>query len=283
MISIAELEARSKQLEKEINRIIHYEKPGDMDEKLVVRRGKNGKYKYYASHKEDGKVKERYLSAEYDNYINKMSFYEYNAMRLKDAIEEKEAIDKFLSYLHKEKHLSRFMSAHPGHIEKIQDWVSTQGIESLTVEEKNMIREAEQWKKKPYIRSNEHPEQLTKDTIVPELKVRSKSESLIVSVYETRHVAYHYEEELKLLDENGNEIILHPDFICMNMRTHGIVIHEHLGLADDESYMEKVYWRENIYRLNGFYPWKNLIYTTEIADSTIDLNWLNTIVDYWMT
>lgn len=281
MISIAELEARSRYLEDEIEMLKKQIKPDGLDERLVARKGQNGSYRYYARKRgKEGKYEERYLGADDGNMARKMAFYEYRDARIKDALEEKNAINKMLAYYRKDSKLNEFQKAHPGHMNLIHDWIKTQAVDSLSKEEKEIFDAVERWKNAKYERSSLHPENLNVPTIVPGLFVRSKSESMMVSEFEKYHVAYRYEEVLRLVDSNGKIILLSPDFSCQNMRTREIIRIEHLGKCDDEEYMENFWWREEIYRQNGIYLEKNLIVTTETKDSPLDINWVDEIIKY---
>lgn len=89
-------------------------------------------------------------------------------------------------------------------------------------------------------------------------KVCSKSELMIAGTLFKRKIPYHYERPL-----NTSSGTIHPDFLCLNTRTHQEFIWEHLGMMDDPAYAEKAIARIKKYRSYGYVPGKNLILTFE--------------------
>lgn len=249
----------------------------------IVARKRGDKYVYYSARKEDGIKHEHYLTQKELEIAKQYIIRKFNQARLKDAVEEKTKIDRLLEVLQRESFLSRYMSSHPGHIQLINEWIKKQGIENLRKEDREIFEAVENWKKLPYEQNQRYPEQLKVNTIVPGLKVRSKSESMMVLRFEERHVAYHYEEAFHGVDDNGYSVVIYPDFNCKNMYSNELVIVEHLGMCDNEEYMNGFYWKMRIYQRAGFFLGKNLIVTTETKDSPLDINVVDFIIDNWLT
>lgn len=285
MISIPELEKLSEDLQKEIDKLqqfMKFKKGHPESERLVVRTGENGRYKYYAATRDsNGNKHERSLNRNIKQAVE-LAARGCAELRLMDANEEKKSVDRMLKTLREEGHIARYMSAHPGQAELINEWIKKTGIEGLRKEELEIFEAVEAWKNQPYSRSKAHPENLTVPTGVSGLNVRSKSEAMWVSLLEEKHAAYHYEEELQFVDDRGRSVVIAPDFHCANLRVRKHIIIEHLGMVDDENYMKDFKWKLEVYRRNGYYLGKNLLVTTETKDSPLDINIAKWIVDYWL-
>ncbi len=123
-----------------------------------------------------------------------------------------------------------------------------------------------QWKKKPYERNWEYKENLIYPTIVPGLKVRSKSEALIVSRLENYSIPYHYDEVLNL---NGTRISI--DFRCLNVNTEKVWYWDHRGMMDNPDYLRKTLFCEKTFFDAGIIQGINLIVTAETKKSPLDM------------
>ena len=100
---------------------------------------------------------------------------------------------------------------------------------------------------------------------------RSKSERLIGNVLEERGIVYVTEPQVQI----GTKTY-YPDF--MILRDDGTtVIWEHCGLMDDKDYAYKALMKIEKYRLIGYVPTDNLIYTFE--EDLQDMERLHEIID----
>ena len=97
------------------------------------------------------------------------------------------------------------------------------------------------------------------------IRVRSKSEMLIADCLTKNKIPFKYEFPIK----TTNGITLHPDFICLNTKTHQQFLWEHFGLMDNSEYAVNMVQKDNLYRKNGFFQGKNLIYTFETKQQPI--------------
>ncbi|MCR5641314.1 MAG: hypothetical protein K6G04_08190 [Lachnospiraceae bacterium] len=96
---------------------------------------------------------------------------------------------------------------------------------------------------------------------------RSKSELMIANFYYDHNIPYRYECELRL--KNGKR--RYPDFTVLNRNTREVFYHEHLGLIDQTSYLEKNLIKLEEYQSNGIFLGKNLILTYETKDHPFNL------------
>lgn len=122
--------------------------------------------------------------------------------------------------------------------------------------------------------NNYKPEGLLMNSISG-IKVRSKSEMLIINSLENHHLKYEYEHELKL---SGFTNIWHPDFWIYEPLSGKIYIWEHSGMYSQkyELYMEN---KLNAYKLNGITEGKNLILTKDEKDGSIDMQKIEEIIN----
>ena len=132
-------------------------------------------------------------------------------------------------------------------------------------------------------------------TTMKQERVRSKSEVLIADALERHGIPYRYEYPLIIKKNNKsgirpstgsgttvassgttNSITLHPDFLCLNVRTRQEFYWEHFGLMDSPDYAKNAASKLRLYTQNGIFPGHNLIITMEkqnepLSTSTIDM------------
>lgn len=97
-------------------------------------------------------------------------------------------------------------------------------------------------------------------------RVRSKSEVIIADTLFRLGVPYRYEYPHKLHREDagcGGNIVLFPDFTCLNLRTRKEFIWEHFGLVDNEDYARNMVGKLNLFHANGFFEGENLVFSME--------------------
>ena len=97
------------------------------------------------------------------------------------------------------------------------------------------------------------------------LPVRSKAESLIAAMLETRRIPFRYEAPLPIDDK-----LFFPDFTVMRRSDHCIFYWEHFGLMDDETYRQHACDKLHYYAKAGILPFKNLITTYESSLQPFD-------------
>jgi hypothetical protein len=107
-----------------------------------------------------------------------------------------------------------------------------------------------------------YPESLI-HTAINGLKVRSKSEIIIVNTLIFQNIKFEYEKRLYL--SSGGSYI--PDFTinCFNGEK---IIWEHLGLLTNDDYMKKWIKKKNDYKKENFSEGENLFVTIDEKDGS---------------
>ncbi len=126
------------------------------------------------------------------------------------------------------------------------------------------------WAKRPYL----------ENTLFLEYKIhrtprgilcRSKSEVSILGVYDSFVLPYHYDEQLFI----GHHRIS-PDIV--GCRADGqLIFHEHIGV-DSDVYRRRYEQKDRIYRAAGIVQGKNLIYTFDREDGSINLELISAMI-----
>ena len=98
------------------------------------------------------------------------------------------------------------------------------------------------------------------------VRVRSKSEWMICSIYERYKIPFRYECQLMV---GGH--VFYPDFTVRHPQTNKIFIHEHFGMMDDPDYYEKTMGKLRIYNNNGWLMMQNLLISSESSAEPIDI------------
>lgn len=101
-----------------------------------------------------------------------------------------------------------------------------------------------------------YPEHLRHTTLAG-IKVRSKSEALLVNLFFSYHVHFEYEKELQL-----GTTIFHPDFTITTLDGR-IFYWEHLGMTEDPQYARSWARKNHIYMQNGISEGNGLIITRD--------------------
>lgn len=98
--------------------------------------------------------------------------------------------------------------------------------------------------------------------------VRSKSEAIITGTLDRLNIPYRYEFPLHL----KNNVCIHPDFICLNVRTRKEIVWEHFGMLDKLDYVNNFVLKMRTYSKNGYVLGSNLIFTVENKDIPLSPN-----------
>ena len=96
--------------------------------------------------------------------------------------------------------------------------------------------------------------------------VRSKSEKIIADLFDKYGVPYRYEPSLLI----GDNHLINPDFVVLNVRSRKTIYWEHLGLIDMEDYAIKNLKKICEYNYAGYELGENLIITMESASNDFD-------------
>ena len=108
--------------------------------------------------------------------------------------------------------------------------------------------------------------------------VCSKSEVIIANTLFHKKIPYHYEMPLTLKGYG----IIHPDFLCLNTRTHKEYVWEHFGMMDDASYAGKAVAKIRSYSNNGYIVGKNLIVSMESRDNPLSTAEIKKIIEAFL-
>lgn len=113
--------------------------------------------------------------------------------------------------------------------------------------------------------------------VTEKLAVRSKSEAIVAESLIKNHIPFRYEPRLKL-----KAYTVHPDFMCLNVRTRTEFVWEHFGMMDDPEYAMKNVRKLHAYQADGWFPGKNLIITMEIKTNPIDAIAIQQIIEAYL-
>lgn len=108
-------------------------------------------------------------------------------------------------------------------------------------------------------------------------KVCSKSELMIANALQENGIPYHYERPLHL--QTGT---IHPDFLCLNKRTHEEFIWEHFGMMDDPDYASKAVVRLKWYKNQNYILGKQLVITFETKNEHLGSGDINQIIKTYL-
>lgn len=135
--------------------------------------------------------------------------------------------------------------------------------------------DGERWGNQPYDRNMRYPERLIHKTMEGDM-VRSKSEVILADILYQRKIPYHYEERLLL----GNKEIA-PDFKIAVRSENCFKFLEHCGMLNNPGYCDSLVWKMRQYMQYGYVPWKDVIFTFDNMDGSIDTMTINRIIDFF--
>ena len=110
------------------------------------------------------------------------------------------------------------------------------------------------------------------------IRVRSKSELIIANMLEQYGVPYKYEKPITLKGMGT----VHPDFTCLNTRTHKEIVWEHFGMMDNEAYASKNIIKLNTYNQNGYYIGKNMIASFETSLNPLSSRFVKAMIEEYL-
>lgn len=116
-----------------------------------------------------------------------------------------------------------------------------------------------------------------KSTAASGVNMRSKSEIIIACRLEYYKIPYRYEEQIQHPDINRV-----PDFKIRRPRDGKIIYWEHVGMVNDEGYMEDLPQKLTEYEVNGIVPWDNLILTYDKDNNGIDTRIIDGMIQGWL-
>ena len=126
------------------------------------------------------------------------------------------------------------------------------------------------------------PEDSTAYTTIRGELVRSKSEVLIADALARYCIPYHYEFPLQLRRTSGEIATLHPDFLCLNVRTRSEFYWEHFGLMDNPEYANNAAGKLRLYTENGILAGRNLIITMETQSEPLSTRIIDKLIETFL-
>lgn len=170
------------------------------------------------------------------------------------------------------KALNKLVKDYPAkEIEAIYDDLCDERKVLVEPIETTIKEKVKKWQEEVYEKNTSFPENLRYETEQGDI-VRSKSEVIIANIlYQHRKdILYKYEKPLEVI-ENGRKKTIYPDFTIMNVHTGKVVYWEHAGLMDDAFYASEFVKKINTYIANGLLPGKDVVFSFEAKENTLDI------------
>ncbi len=237
-------------LEKD-RQLLIIERNASPDGNLFIRKQSDGSFKLYIRRKGPRASQEIYVNKNLVPEAKRIARKMYVSCRIQDLTKQIGALDHVISSFGDESSAEMLLCKN--------SW-----LQKLLPPTK-MNDRMQSWKNSEYERSFDYPENLKFNTVVPGLKVRSKSEAAIVGLLEKYGIPYHYDVVLHL---NGQRIVV--DFVCMNIQTEEIWYWDHRGMMDDSAYIEKTIYCDRAFLRAGICPGRNMIVTAETRNQPFD-------------
>lgn len=105
-------------------------------------------------------------------------------------------------------------------------------------------------------------------------QVRSKSEKIIADKLFKEGIPYVYEPSIMI-----GGVILHPDFVILNIQERKTYIYEHFGMMDNPEYSIKCVNKIQMYEENGLVYGRNFLYTFETQQDGLDTLQLDRMIN----
>lgn len=221
----------------------------------------NKNKQFYWVKKHEGK-NGTYISHSKIDFACQLAQKEYDADSI-EAIETELTLIK--NYLKKSRFSTTLQSKLPARKLEL--------VEPLTLDDETYVHE---WLQIPYQQKEIKSGQKSFPTSSG-LFVRSKSEVIIAEMLEKNGIPFRYEQKLRLSAFN-----VHPDFVCLNVRTRKEFAWEHLGMLDDSDYSKMAAEKLYYYQKSGYFPGKNLIITTESQDFPISSESVQEVIEQYL-
>ena len=231
--------------------------------KRVVKASKsNGCYQYYWVDK--AAKKKIYITKEYKEELRKTIQRDYEF-----------EVNKKLNIL--KRRLSDFLRIYDiDEIERVYSNLSEARKQLITPIVETKEEFAKKWESISYepMPINDNSEFVSTNGV----RVRSKSELIIVNMLERNGVSYRYEFPITLKGLGP----VRPDFFCLNKRTLKEYVWEHFGMMDNIAYANKNINKIQIYEQNGFLPGKNMIMTFESSTNPLNSSTIKSMIEEYL-
>ena len=135
---------------------------------------------------------------------------------------------------------------------------------------------ATKWMKETYEKCTGYPDTL----IIPTLSgmmVRSKSETIFVSLLISLDIPFRYEERY-IIDGQ----IMYPDFTLLHPKRHQVILVELFGMMDDYEYRRRTYEKIDAYIREGYFPNQRLLVFFESQKAPLDALYVKHTLEYYL-
>lgn len=224
---------------------------------------RNGNYIKWYNHR-DGRIE--YITKKQRGLAEQLAIRKYKTTLMKELQAEKQAIEAYMKCIDRNS------------FEASDLLMDEFGFKPLLDKYFNSYHyDIEAWVQEPYEKNVTHQEHLIHNTVA-DFKVRSKSESLIVSALYQNHIPFRYECALHL-----GEIVVYPDFTILHPITKRIYYYEHFGMMDNSEYAHAAYRKLELYSEHGIVPTINLLTTFETKNHPLDYGVIDKLIsDYFL-
>ncbi len=238
-----------------------------------LRISQKGKYTEYYHIKDDSNANGKYIPKKQQATANQLAQKDYNSKIITLLEEEIEALR---TYLNTAPNIQAFYS---------QMCPARQNLITpltLTDEQYTAQWKSASWQGLPF--SPDTPGYTTNQGE----RVRSKSEVLIANALAHQKIPYRYEYPLTLHRNHTHDTsqnattTLHPDFLCLNLRTRQEIIWEHFGLMDSPEYLHNTVSKLKLYAQNKILPGKKLIITMETNTEPLIPDVINQMIEQFL-
>ena len=224
---------------------------------------KNKNWQYYMCDT-PGDTLGKYIKKSEMLYIRALAQNSYDKKMLKELQQELNVIERFLN------------SYYPENIKKIYFELQEQRRELVEPVHYQEDDYCIKWLREDYYHmkfEDDYPEYYTDNGE----RVRSKSEIIIANKMYASNVPYRYEYPIEL----GN-IIVHPDFYCLNRRTGKEYVWEHFGMMDNVEYVNVFIRKVESYCRHGYILGDNLIVSFETGDYPLNVKMIDEFIDKYL-
>ena len=201
----------------------------------------------------------RYLPKNKRKYAEQLAMKKYLLLRMKELIQEERAIIWYLSH-HREETSHQMLEKDNPYAELLAPYFQPESSD------------LQSWMESPYEQNRKYPEQKIYGTSAG-IKVRSKSESMIVYLLHNYKIPFRYECELEL-----GQVTVYPDFTIRHPKTGKVFICEHLGMLDDPAYRRNALSKLQLYMEHGWIPSVNLILTCETKEYPLNMAYVERLI-----
>lgn len=255
---LEELGKRKDELERVLESVV--DRFGNTPEGSL-RISRSGKYIRYYNKKSTGSRNGKYIGSKVTDHVRDLAQKEYESEVIKRIKKELYCLKLYDGILKK------------GTYEDVYDTLSCERKALVTPVYATDEEYIKSWLSREYRKmgfKEGDPCYITKNGI----KVRSKSEALIVGELNSETVPLLYEVPLYLKGYGQ----VRPDFMVLNVRTRKEYIWEHFGMLDKPEYLEEALKKIEAYIANGYIPGINLILTFESSNHPLDLKTVETLI-----